>query len=135
MLRAFVEGLAEGAEQAGLAAPSALAVTVLTSDADAPTELLAHRAELAAEAGCAGVVCAAVDIATIRGVAPGLRCVTPGIRPSGAATDDQARVATPAQAVRAGSDLLVVGRAVTAADDPVAAIAAIEAEVAAALTP
>lgn len=134
MLQAFVEGLRTGADEAGLPAPVALAVTILTSDTDAPPTLLAERAQLAADTGCGGVVCAAGDVATIRGVAPTLQCVTPGIRPTGTDTDDQARIATPAQAIRAGSDLLVVGRAVTAADDPTAAIAAIEAEVEAALT-
>ena len=130
MLRAFVEGLHEGAADAGLAEPVALAVTVLTSDRDAPPALLAERAGLAAAAGCGGVVCAVPDIATIRGVEPGLRCVTPGIRPADASADDQSRVATPAQAARAGSDLLVVGRPITGAADPAAAAAAIAAEVA-----
>ena len=130
MLRAFVEGLGEGAHDAGLATPTALAVTVLTSDRDAPATLLAERAGVAAEAGCGGVVCAVGDIATIRGVEPGLVCVTPGIRPADASTDDQSRVATPAQAARAGSDLLVVGRPITAADDPTAAAERVAAEVA-----
>lgn len=133
MLRAFVEGLAAGADDAGLAAPVALAVTVLTSDHDAPPALLVERAGLAAAAGCGGVVCAAADIAVIRHAEAGLQCVTPGIRPAGAPHDDQARVATPAQAARAGSDLLVVGRAITGADDPAAAAAAIESEVVRAL--
>lgn len=132
MLRAFVEGLREGADDAGLAQPTALAVTILTSDRDAPTALLVERAGLAAAAGCGGVVCAVGDIATIRNAEPGLVCVTPGIRPAASSTDDQARVATPAQALRAGSDLLVIGRPITAADDPGAAAAAIAAEVASA---
>ena len=131
MLRAFVEGLREGADDAGLAQPTALAVTILTSDRDAPSGLLVERAGLAAAAGCGGVVCAVNDIATIRSAEPGLVCVTPGIRPTDAGADDQARVATPAQAARAGSDLLVVGRPITAAEDPAAAAAAIAAEVAA----
>jgi orotidine-5'-phosphate decarboxylase len=133
MLRAFVEGLAEGADDVGLAAPVALAVTVLTSDKEAPPALLAERAGLAAAAGCDGVVCAVQDIAVIHSAEPGLGCVTPGIRPTGAPPDDQARVATPSQAAHAGSDLLVIGRAVTGADDPVAAAATIEAEVSKAL--
>jgi orotidine-5'-phosphate decarboxylase len=132
MLRAFVEGLHEGADEAGLAQPIALAVTILTSDRDAPPGLLTERAGIAAAAGCGGVVCAVNDIATIRESQPGLVCVTPGIRPADAGADDQARVATPAQAARAGSDLLVVGRPITGADDPAAAAAAIAAEVAAA---
>jgi len=128
MLRAFVEGLAAGADDAGLPAPMALAVTVLTSDTDAPPSLLAERAGLAAAAGCGGVVCAVGDIATIRSAEPGLRCVTPGIRPAEAGADDQARVATPTQAARAGSDLLVVGRPITGAEDPAEAAAAIAAQ-------
>lgn len=127
MLRAFVEGLREGADDAGLAQPVALAVTVLTSDRDAPPSLLAERAGLAAAAGCGGVVCAVNDIATIRAAEPDLRCVTPGIRPADASLDDQSRVATPAQALLAGSDLLVIGRPITGADDPGAAAAAIAA--------
>jgi len=130
MLRAFVDGLQEGADDAGLAQPTALAVTILTSDRDAPPELLVERAGLAAAAGCGGVVCAVGDIATIRNAHPDLVCVTPGIRPADVDTDDQARVATPAQAARAGSDLLVLGRAITAAADPAAAAEAIAAEVA-----
>lgn len=125
MLRAFVAGL-EGRAVA-------LAVTVLTSDADAPASLLAERAALAAATGCGGVVCAVGDIDVVRGAAPELRCVTPGVRPAGSATHDQSRIATPGDAVRAGSDLLVVGRAVTHAPDRAAAAAAVEAEVAAAL--
>jgi orotidine-5'-phosphate decarboxylase len=135
MLRAFVEGLARGAEDAGLEAPVALAVTVLTSEHDAPSSLLVERADLAAATGCGGVVCAAPDVAIVRHAQPGLKCVTPGIRPAGAPVDDQARVATPAQAAHAGSDLIVVGRAITQADDPAAAAAAVESEVAHALVP
>jgi len=133
MLRAFVEGLVQGAEDAGLPAPVALAVTVLTSEHDAPTSLLVERAGLAAASGCGGVVCAAADIAIIRHAEPELRCVTPGIRPAGTPHDDQVRVATPAQAAHAGSDLIVVGRAITASGDPGAAAAAVESEVAHAL--
>jgi orotidine-5'-phosphate decarboxylase len=130
MLRAFVEGLHLGADDAGVPEPVALAVTVLTSDHDAPSSLLVERAGLAASTGCGGVVCAVADIAIIRRAEPGLQCVTPGIRPAGAAAHDQARVATPAQAVHAGSDLIIVGRAISEADDPAAAAAAVESEVA-----
>jgi orotidine-5'-phosphate decarboxylase len=133
MLRAFVEGLQEGADDAGLEQPLALAVTVLTSEHDAPPSLLAERAGLAAAAGCGGVVCAVPDLAIIHHAEPSLQCVTPGIRPGGTAADDQVRVSTPAQAVHAGSDLLVIGRPISQADDPVAAAAAVEDEVAHAL--
>lgn len=133
MLRAGVEGFLAGADGAGLPTPLPLAVSILTSDADAPADLLRERAERAVAAGCAGVVCAADDIAAIRSVDPKLICVTPGIRPAGVDPDDQARAATPTAAIGAGSDLLVVGRAITAADDRAAAAAAVHAEVTAAL--
>jgi orotidine-5'-phosphate decarboxylase len=115
VLRAGVEGLTEGAERAGLPAPSALAVTVLTSDADAPPHILAKRVTAAVEARCAGVVCAASDVAEAKEIAPRMLAVVPGLRPAGAPVHDQVRAATPAEAMAAGADLLVIGRAVTAA--------------------
>jgi orotidine-5'-phosphate decarboxylase len=133
MMRAAVESMAEGAAAAGLAAPCVLGVTVLTSETDAPAELLAARAALAAAAGCGGLVCAAADLAVTRAAAPGLITVVPGIRPAGVAADDQARAADPGGAIRAGADILVIGRAVTAAGDPEAAAAAVAGEVAAAV--
>lgn len=135
MLRAGVEGFLGGASGAGLELPVPLGVTVLTSDHDAPPALLAERASVAALAGCGGVVCAVADIPTIRAVAPNLVCVTPGIRPVGADRNDQERAATPAEAIAAGADLLVVGRPVTAAPDPAAAARAVHDEVASALQP
>jgi orotidine-5'-phosphate decarboxylase len=108
-----------------------LGVTVLTSDVDAPAGALAARARLAATAGCGGLVCAAADLAVTRQAAPGLVTVVPGIRPSGSPTNDQARAATPAAAIAAGADLLVIGRAVTGASDPEAVAADVVAEVAA----
>ena len=125
MLRAGVEGLSSAARPAGTEAPLALAITVLTSDSEAAPELLAGRARLASAAGCGGVVCAAADLPAIRAATPDLLRVTPGIRPRGAVADDQARVATPAGAVAAGADILVLGRPVTAAADPAAAAAAL----------
>ena len=123
MLRAGVEGLAEAARPAGSEPPLALAITVLTSDSVAAPELLAQRARGAATAGCGGVVCATADLEAIRAAVPELLRVVPGIRPRGAAADDQARVATPADAVAAGADVLVIGRPVTAVEDPAAAAA------------
>jgi orotidine-5'-phosphate decarboxylase len=131
-LRAAVEGLAEGAAQVGLPVPAALGVTVLTSDLDVPAGLVGARALAAAEAGCAGVVCAAGDLAEARAAAPALLAVVPGIRLPGQGRDDQGRTATPREAVAAGADILVVGRAVTAAADPEEAAGAIVAELAAA---
>ncbi len=128
MLRAGVEGLAEGAAGAGLDRPVALAVTVLTSDRDAPPHIVPKRVRAAMEAGCGGIVCSGTDLDDVRTLAPRMVRVVPGIRPAGVAVDDQARVATPRQAIDAGADVLVVGRAVTAADDPVAMAQAIVAE-------
>jgi orotidine-5'-phosphate decarboxylase len=132
MMRAAVDGMTEGAAAAGVLSPCVLGVTVLTSDVDAPPEVLGARAALAAAAGCGGLVCAASDLAETRRAAPGLLTVVPGIRPAGVASDDQARAATPGAAIRAGADILVIGRAVTGAEDPESAAAAIAEEVAAA---
>jgi orotidine-5'-phosphate decarboxylase len=128
MLRAGVEGLREGASRAGLPEPYPLAVTVLTSDADAPPHILPARVALAAETECAGIVCAAADLAEARQIAPGLLRVVPGIRPKGSPVHDQARAATPREALDQGADLLVIGRAVTEADHPAAAAEALVAE-------
>ncbi|HNR75844.1 MAG TPA: orotidine-5'-phosphate decarboxylase [Parvularculaceae bacterium] len=120
-----------------------LGVTVLTSltqeslaksGVDMKLEdLVLRRAEFAAEAGADGVVASAREADAIRkrfGAA--LAIVTPGVRPAGASLDDQKRVVTPAAAIRAGADHLVVGRPVIAAADPAAAARAINAEIAAA---
>lgn len=123
MLRAGADGFREGARRAGLPEPVALAVTVLTSDGGAPPHILPRRVALAVETGCGGIVCAAADLFEARLVAPRLVKVVPGIRPAGAAVNDQARPATPRQAFDDGADLLVIGRAVTqAADHVVAAV-------------
>ena len=117
MLRAGVEGLAAGASNAGLEPPVALAVTILTSDPGAPDHVLANRVRAAVESGCRGIVCAAADVRPARQLAPRLVTVVPGIRPPGASRDDQVRASTPQGALAAGADVLVVGRAVTAAAD------------------
>lgn len=129
MLRAGVEGLHEGAAAAGLPAPDALAVTVLTSDDSAPPHVVPHRIALAVESGCGGIVCAASDVRNAKELAPRLKAVVPGIRLAGTPAHDQLRSATPAVAIAAGADLLVIGRAVTQADDPPATAAAVAAEV------
>ncbi|MCU1351182.1 MAG: putative orotidine 5-phosphate decarboxylase [Acidimicrobiales bacterium] len=123
MMRAGVEGLREGASAAGLDDPCALAVTILTSDDGAPPHILPKRVAAAIEAGCGGLVCAADDITDARHYAPRLRIVTPGLRLAGGPNHDQARAATPRAAFDAGADLLVIGRAVTDAPDPVVAAA------------
>ncbi len=134
MLRAAVEGIGEGASAAGAPTPCLLGVTVLTSAQEHTGEIVGKRALSAASAGCAGVVCAASDLEVVREVAPGLIRVVPGIRPSGVGADDQVRPSEPSEALRQGADLLVVGRAVTAASDPEAAAAGILHEVENALT-
>jgi orotidine-5'-phosphate decarboxylase len=125
MLRAGVEGFMEGARAAGLPDPIPLAVTVLTSDGDAPPHILPKRVELAVEAGAKGLICAGTDLAFVRELVPRFTLVVPGTRPPGVSAHDQARVTTPGEALDAGADILVIGRAVTAADDPVAAAGAL----------
>ncbi len=116
-----------------------LAVTVLTSldrealaalgHAGRPEDLALAYAKLARQAGCDGVVCSAWEAASIReACGEGFHRLTPGIRPTGAAIQDQARVMTPAQALKQGSTWLVVGRPITHAADPAAAAEAIVAE-------
>jgi orotidine-5'-phosphate decarboxylase len=131
MLAAGVTGLADGARAGGYPPPRALAVTVLTSESD--VSAFDARLAAAADAGCDGVVCSAHEVATVRKCTPGLGTMVPGIRASGGSHDDQARVATPADAIERGADWLVIGRAVTAAADPEASAEAITRDVADAL--
>jgi orotidine-5'-phosphate decarboxylase len=116
-----------------------IGVTVLTSIDDDILESVGQRgpapeqvvrlARLAKHAGLDGVVCSAQEIAAIRAACgPDFLLVTPGIRPAGADIGDQRRIMTPAEARRAGSDIMVIGRPITAAPDPVAAARAIAAE-------
>ena len=128
MLRAGVEGFKQGAIDAGHPEPLALAVTVLTSDSDAPPHILGKRVQAALESDCDGIVCAASDVREAKQYGPRLITVVPGIRPAGSPRHEQARAATPREAIDAGADLLVIGRPVTRADDPKAAAAAIAAE-------
>jgi orotidine-5'-phosphate decarboxylase len=118
MLRAGVEGLREGAAGAELPAPIALAVTVLTSDTDTSEHILRHRVMAGLDADCDGFVCGVPDLHAVRELAPAATLVTPGIRPDGAAADDQARVASPEAALAGGADLMVLGRPITHAEDP-----------------
>ena len=118
-----------------------LAVTVLTSYDDADlaaagydftvSELVGERAAQARDVGIDGLVCSGEEAAMLRPiVGAGMVLVTPGIRPAGAATGDQKRIMTPAAALAAGADHLVVGRPIVAAPDPKAAADAIIAEIA-----
>ena len=129
MVRAGVEGFREGAAGADAPDPVPLGVTVLTSEPEASTHLLHQRVTVGLDAGCAGFVCAVADVPTVRQLAPAAVLATPGIRPEGSPVDDQGRVATPPDAIAAGSDLVILGRAVTRAPDPVAAARAVVASV------
>jgi orotidine-5'-phosphate decarboxylase len=135
MLAAARERLARRTQR-----PLLIAVTVLTSleapDLAAigcpgePGERALQLAGLARDAGLDGVVCSPLEAVAMRtAFGAGFRLVTPGVRPAHAARQDQKRVMTPAAAVAAGADHLVIGRPITAAPDPLAALAAIEAEI------
>ena len=139
-LRAAQEAAQEAAAAEGLAPPTLLAVTVLTSweAVRFAAELAIHEpvaayvprlAQLAAAAGIGGCVCSPLEVAALRAAHPEpFALVTPGIRPAGAALGDQQRVLTPAQAMAAGSSQLVIGRPITGVEDPAAAFAACCAE-------
>jgi orotidine-5'-phosphate decarboxylase len=139
MMNTAAERLAQLGER-----PLLIAVTILTSLGPediaevgyhgSPAENVLRLAALAEDSGLDGVVCSPLEVELLR-TARGsdFRLVTPGVRPAGAAVDDQRRVMTPGDAIRAGANYLVVGRPITAAADPSASLAAINAEVAAAL--
>lgn len=138
MLAAARAAVDADAAQQGRPKPLLIAVTVLTSlgdadlaatgIADAPAPQALRLARLAAANGLDGVVCSAVEAKALRSaLGPGFRLVTPGIRPAGSPQDDQARIITPQAAIANGADYLVIGRPITQAADPVAALAAINA--------
>ncbi len=140
MLDAAVRGLEKGNAERGSEDPcGALGVTVLTSLADDDIPSLGMRGtveeqverliETTGGRGLEGFVCAVSEARLVKRLSPDLLAVTPGIRPSGVGSDDQKRVATVEQAVRAGSDLLVVGRAVTSSEDPKSMAARIRGEI------
>jgi orotidine-5'-phosphate decarboxylase len=141
MLEAARRAVDDAAAEAGVHRPLLIAVTVLTSlDRDTlrdigveaePAEHALHLARSTQAAGLDGVVCSAAEARMLRdALGSDFKLVTPGIRPAGSGSDDQARVVTPAQAIANGADYLVVGRPITAAPDPLAALAAIEASLA-----
>jgi orotidine-5'-phosphate decarboxylase len=140
-VHAYPQTLAAAAQAARGTGLGILGVTVLTSmDEDdaraagyAPpvADLVRLRARQTMEAGAAGIVCSPLEIGSVRAAAGrGMKIVTPGVRPAGAALGDQKRVLTPAEAVRAGANHLVIGRPITQAADPAAAAAAVLAEIA-----
>ncbi len=137
---AMIEAARRAAETAGAERPMILAVTVLTSldaaalaatgVADAPAQQVLRLARLALASGADALVCSPQEVAMLRAaLGPDARFIVPGIRPAGAAADDQARTMTPAQAVAAGADWIVVGRPITGAADPGTAAAAIAASI------
>ena len=133
--------MAAAAEAASLLAcpPKLLAVSVLTSmDAEqlraigveaSPADQVLRLAGLASEAGISGLVASAEEVVALRAGFPEFTLVIPGIRPAGSSVGDQKRVATPATAVRAGADYLVIGRPITQAADPAAAVRSIVEEI------
>ncbi|HXP93608.1 MAG TPA: orotidine-5'-phosphate decarboxylase [Candidatus Binatia bacterium] len=136
MMRAAVEAASESATALGIPEPAIFAVTLLTSIGaedlnelglmGGPGENVIRLAALSRDAGCGGIVCSPHEAADIKSFfGTGFATFCPGIRPTGSAHGDQKRVATPAEALQAGADYIVVGRPITEADDPVAAARAI----------
>ena len=142
MMAAAKEAAARGARERGHPTPLVIGVTIVTSLGDrevreelglreSAREAALRLACLAKEAGLDGAVCSVHDVAEIKRMGgPGFVTVTPGIRPVSSERGDQSRVATPAQAVEAGADYLVIGRPVTRAADPRRAVAEILTEMA-----
>jgi len=137
MLAAARGAVDRAAAAAGRTRPLLIAVTVLTSlsaddlaaagVADAPEAQVLRLAKLAQAGGLDGVVCSSREASALRAACgPDFLLVTPGIRPAGADVHDQARTATPAEAIAAGADYLVIGRPITRAPDPQAALEAIQ---------
>jgi orotidine-5'-phosphate decarboxylase len=130
MMRRTAEAVAETALREGINRPLIIGITVLTSSDDSTlaetgfssgtTEQVGRMARLADESGLDGVVASPHEVKLIRETVErkDFVIVTPGVRPAGVASDDQRRVMTPAEALRAGADYLVVGRAILKASDP-----------------
>lgn len=137
--RAMMRAAVEAAAESGAERPALLGITVLTSLDDSDLDAVGQRgplgdqaerlALLAREAGLDGVVCSPHEIARLRrACGPGFKLVVPGIRPAWAEAGDQKRVMTPAEAVTLGADHLVIGRPISQAADPKAALGRILAE-------
>ncbi len=140
MIAAGVEAAREESGNLGIKRPKIIGVSVLTSLGDNDMKELGFRAnaveqvmtllEVALKSGADGMVCSAADLDRIKPFTPkGFTIITPGIRPAGADKDDQSRIATPASAIKAGSSLLVIGRPISAAADPVKAVELITSEI------
>ena len=140
MMRRTADAVSEVAEREGLVRPKIVGVTLLTSVnqevlteigvASSPDQQVPALARLAAASGLDGVVASPLEVVSVRAaVEEDFVIVTPGVRPSGAEPHDQKRLTTPAGAIRAGSDYLVVGRPIIDADDPVAAANSIVQEI------
>ncbi len=142
LLTVHASGGADVIRAAAEAAPATkiAAVTVLTSLNQEQLErtgvtgsvrdTVLRLSSLAVEAGAQGIVCSPREVAAVRAeVGPDITLITPGVRPAGADANDQARVATPEEALKSGSDLLVIGRPITSAADPGAAAAAVAASI------
>ncbi len=120
--------------------PLLMAVTILTSMGESDLheiglsgsaeENVVRLAKLAEQSGLDGVVCSPLEVTALsRECREGFRFITPGIRPAGTQANDQKRITTPTDALKSGADYLVIGRPITAADDPLAALQAINAEI------
>jgi orotidine-5'-phosphate decarboxylase len=129
MMKTAVENLQKQADQSGIARPKLIAVTILTSMNESDwaglgqetpiKEQVVRLAKLAKQAGLDGVVASPQEAAAIRAACgKDFMIVTPGVRPVGVAVNDQSRIATPASALESGASHLVIGRPITAAEDP-----------------
>ena len=140
MLQEFVRGSEEMARARGVPRPRLVGITILTSIDEtvmnqemnvqgAIQDEVLRRGKFAAESGLDGIVCSAGELAYVRPKLPSsFYYVTPGVRPAGSGTDDHKRPVTYAEAISAGSNLLVVGRSITGAKDPRSAVEALHNE-------
>jgi orotidine-5'-phosphate decarboxylase len=138
--RRMMEAAREAIEKSSQS-PLLIAVTILTSLTEedikevgysgTPEENVMRLATLASHSGMDGVVCSPKEVTALRqSIGKDFALVTPGIRPSGSAADDQRRTLSPAEAIAAGSSYLVIGRPITQADDPMGVLLTIESEIA-----
>ena len=143
--RAMMEAARDALEQYGAKRPHLIAVTALTSlntpdllevgFANTAEQLVERLALLTRDCGLDGVVCSSREVARLRGlIGDDFLLVTPGIRPTGSGADDQKRVMTPAAALAAGSDYLVIGRPITRSSDPLAELRMIQEDISGSMT-